>query len=370
MSMQAFVRRPPDGVPLASAAQPRDPGLAQEFHHWPLPAYVWPALEQRYHSIFCSEPHLRIHDGLSEQIGAWVSRESGCIQSVLLYERLGSLARLLNEVFSPAPADLARFTDAAFMHHPELDAVLVHAAAIDGKVPGYWNLAAPVSEDFVLALPTDAGEWMASLSAQTREKLRYHLRRTCRKQPSFTFRTLEAGEIREAQLRTVIDFNRARMEKKGRRFGLGTQEERGLLALMRERGRLHLIEIDGQVRAGLLCTLAGDDIYMHVIAHDPAFDDLRLGLLCCRLAVEDAIARGLRRFHFLWGHYDYKTRLGGRPVVLRRVLLLRSPLSAFRHPRLVAAQLRLNLRARLRAALQRWRQQRMPAKGERGGHVH
>ncbi len=372
MSLPAFARRhtASDGEPATALAGPRDPGLAQEFHHWPLPGYVWPALERRYHSIFCSEPHLRIHGGLSEDIGAWVARDAGCIESILLYQRRGTLARVLNEVFAPAPEELAQFADAAFIHHPELDAVLVHAAALDGSVPGYLSLAAPVSDDFVLALPPTVQQWKAGLSAQTREKLRYHLRRTQRKQPGFRFRTLENSEIEDVHLRTVIDFNRARMEKKGRRFGLGPQEERGLVALMRERGRLHLIEIDGQVRAGLLCTLAGEDIYMHVIAHDPAFDDLRLGLLCCMLAVEDAIARKLHRFHFLWGHYDYKTRLGGRQVTLRRVLLLRSPLAALRHPRLVATCLRAGLMAWLRTAARRWQQRGTSARAGRSGHVH
>lgn len=107
---------------------------------------------------------------------------------------------------------------------------------------------------------------------------------------------------------------------------------------MRERGQLSLIEIDGEIRAGLLCTLSGNEITMHVIAHDPAFDELRLGFLCCALTVQDAIAQGLQRFHFLWGHYDYKTRLGGRRVALSKVLLLRTQFSALHHPQRVLSQ--------------------------------
>lgn len=357
MSMHAFVRRQAasDALPVAALARPRDPGLAREFHTWPLPAYVWPALERRYHSIFCSEPQLRLHDGLSPDIEAWVAREAGCIVSLLLYERQGSVVRVLNEVFAPSADELSQFAAAVFEQYAGVDLVVVHAAAAGPRMPGQTSLSAPVTEDYVLPLPASVDDWLAGLSAQAREKIRYHLRRTRRKQPGFGFRTLAAGDIEDAQLRTVIDFNRARMQKKRRRFGMGPDEEHRLCALMRERGRLSVIEIDGQIRAGLLCTQAGDDIYMHVIAHDPDFDDLRLGFLCCALTIQEAIGQGLKRFHFLWGHYDYKTRLGGRPVMLRRLLLLRSPLAALWHPRLLAALVRARLVAGLRALVARWR---------------
>ena len=57
---------------LRQVPRAREAGLASEFHRWPLPGYIWPALERRYHSIFCSEPQLRIHGGLTSQIEAWV----------------------------------------------------------------------------------------------------------------------------------------------------------------------------------------------------------------------------------------------------------------------------------------------------------
>jgi hypothetical protein len=338
-----------------SLSHPRDPGLSQEFHCWPLPGYVWPALERRYHSIFCSEPHLRICGGLSPAIEAWVWRKEGRIAGLLLFEQRGTVAYVLNEVFIPTGEELAEFASAVFERHPLLTAVQVRGAAIDGKVPLYQSIRAPMSDDFVLTLPASVDAWMTSLSSQTREKLRYHLRRTLRKQPGFRFRTIGGAQIADAQLLRVIDFNRARMRKKGRRFAMGDDEEQGLRRVMRERGQLSLIEIDGEIRAGLLCTLAGRDIYMHVIAHDPDFDDLRLGFLCCVLTIQDAIAQGLARFHFLWGQYDYKTRLGGVRTDLYQLLLLRSPLAMLMHPRRISGLVAARLKAALRERVHGWR---------------
>jgi len=363
MNMPAFIHRDERGRAdpvVARMTRPRDPGPAQEFHRWPLPGYVWQALERRYHSIFCSEPLLRLHGALTHRIEAWVLRREGRIAALLLFERRGRCAWVINEVFDLPADDLDEFAQAVFAHHPALTAVRITAVALEGRTQRYPSMVAPRSDDYVLALPESEDAWLASLSAQTREKIRYHWRRAQRRQPSLCFRSVPAAAIDDAQLRSVIAFNRARMQAKGRRFGMDEQEERRLCALMGERGQLSVIEIDGEIRAGLLCTLAGNDITMHVIAHDPAFDDLRLGFLCCVMTVREAIAQGLQRFHFLWGHYDYKTRLGGRRIELSQVLLLRRRGSALLHPQLVGAQwlcgLRTALLAGLRAIARRYRQ--------------
>jgi hypothetical protein len=67
-----------------------------------------------------------------------------------------------------------------------------------------------------------------------------------------------------------------------------------------------------------------------VIAHDPKFNHVRLGLLCLLRTVEQAIASGAARFNLLWGVGDYKLLFGGTVVALR----------ARRYYRSVAAQVR------------------------------
>ena len=354
MNMHAIARGPaPVRETLAQPQRPLDPGPAQEFHCWPLPGYVWPALERRYHSIFCSEPLLRLNGALTPAIEAWVARRDGRIHAAVLFERSGRSVRVISEAFDLPAETLDEFADAVFAHYPGISAIRLRAVALEGRVRHYPCLVAICSDDYLLSLPASEDAWLASLSAQTREKIRYHWRRTQRRQPGLAFRTLRGGAIEAAQLRSVIAFNRARMQAKGRRFGMDDEDERRLCALMRERGQLSVIEIDGEIRAGLMCTLAGDDITMHVIAHDPAFDDLRLGFLCCVMTIQAAIAQGLQRFHFLWGHYDYKTRLGGHRVELSQVLLLRSRYFALLHPRLIAAQCATGLRALVRRYRQR-----------------
>lgn len=337
------------------ARVPVDPGLSSEFHRWPLPGYLWPALERRSHSIFCTEPHLRIHGALTSDIEAWVLRRDGRITGLWLFRRQGRAARVLNEVASVSVSEVEQFANALFGRYRELDIIELHALHLLAEPPPGderpaahpWQRAS-VSEDFVLALPATIDDWHANLSSRTREKLRQCLRRAQRSEPSLSFRLWNDADISERQVRAVLQMSRARMRAKGRTYGMDAREERRLCALMRERGQLATIEVDGQLRAGLLCTLAGNDVYMHVIAHDPAFDELRLGYLCCVLCIEAAIAQRMHRFHFLWGWYDYKVRLGGKRVTLEHALLWRSRFAACRHPWRFARQLWLGMRAVLR----------------------
>ncbi|MEO0317258.1 MAG: hypothetical protein RL404_935 [Pseudomonadota bacterium] len=383
-----------DALPVR---QPVDPGLSSEFHRWPLPGYLWPALEKHSQSIFCTEPHLRIHGTLTSDIEAWVWRHHGCIAGLWLFRRQGRTARVLNEVASETVSAVMQFADALFARYRELDVIELHALHLlaaspppsskrgwndtaadhqatsppcdgepceqdrggaagdtegegaDSRKPARhpWQRAA-VSEDFVLELPSTIDDWHASLSSRTREKLRQCLRRAQRSEPSLRFRLFHDADISERQVRAVLQMSRARMRAKGRSYGMDAREERRLWTLMRERGLLATIEVDGRMRAGLLCTLAGNDVYMHVIAHDPAFDELRLGYLCCVLCIEAAIAQRRHRFHFLWGWYDYKVRLGGQRRVLEHALLWRSRVAACRHPILFLRQQWLGLRALLR----------------------
>lgn len=319
-------------IDIDHLARAKDPGLATEFHRWPLPDYIWPALERCYHSIYCSEPQLRISGSVTPRIEAWVARRDGSISAVILFDRNQHHVRVLNEVFSLSSQVLSEFADAVFGLYPKLRVIRIRAIKIANLPKPTIGLSTDISDDYRLKLATTKEDWYRSLSARTREKLRYYLRRAQQRAPTFSFRTFSADDINLEQIKQIIQFNRARMQVKGKRFGMSANEQHQLCQLMLERGWLSTIEIDGKPSAGLLCTLAGGDVFMHVIAHDPAHDDLRLGFLCCALTIEEAIAKGYQQFHFLWGRYDYKTRLGGEREVLLQVSLFRDWSACLQQP--------------------------------------
>ena len=323
-------------------------GLAAEFHRWPLPGYIWPALHGLYQSIFCSEPHLRNHDSLGSDLQVWVKRSDGSITGLILFQVKGRVARVINEMHALEAEQLNQFAQALFREYTQVDAICLHAIRIEGDGLTLPLLQSEYSEDYLLSLPDSAEAWRASLSSQTREKIRYHYRRSCRKQPDLSFRQIDGSDMSDTQFDRVLQLSQARMSRKGRSFNMSEREMKCLRAMIRECGQLSVIEIQGEICAGLLCTRLEKSIFMHVIAHDPRHDDLRLGFLCCALTIEAAIASHAEHFHFLWGFYDYKTRLGGQRQSLYRAVVFRSWWHYLSHPLLLAEQMVQRARRKIR----------------------
>jgi hypothetical protein len=239
MSHQTLTGEPSvPAIDIHRLARAKDPGLATEFHRWPLPDYIWPALERCYRSSYCTESQLRISGSLTPRIEAWVARRDGCISAVILFDRYHDHVHVLNEVFVLSEQVLGDFAEAVFGLYPKLHVIHLRAVKIDALPKQYIGLSADISDDYRLKLPASTEQWYRSLSARTREKLRYYLRRAQQRMPTFSFRTLGTNEFNLAQIKKIIQFNRARMQVKGKRFGMSAMEEHQICQIMLERGQL------------------------------------------------------------------------------------------------------------------------------------
>jgi len=133
-------------------------------------------------------------------------------------------------------------------------------------------------------------------------------------------------------VRQIVNLSHDRMKKKGKCFGISSEEESQLCRQMKIVGCLFILKKNDEICAGLLCSVIETDVYLHVLAHDQKFNAMRLGLVCCILTIEHAISQGYKRLHFLWGHYDYKIKMGAKPVELYRLLILKSLSKGLLHP--------------------------------------
>ncbi len=346
---------PPAVIAPEWVSEPREHfGAQYQFISAPFPANVWVVLESLYASVYSSHALLqpRCSEGLSAvPAEAWIERVDGRVSALLLFVCEGPLVRVLNEVLNLPANVIWRFSEAVFANYRQTHLVQLHAIALqtNSTCSSLWSSV--FSEDYVLDLPASHDDWLASLSRQTREKVRYHLRRSFRRQPGLEFTVSSGIKITDAEVRAVLNLNRQRMRQKGKAYGMNEAEEAQLSHQMQQVGMLFALRLDGEICAGLLCSVTGGDVYMHVIAHDPSHDDLRLGLVCCCLAIRHAIDLRLVRFHFLWGHYDYKRRLGGRARPLYRVMVARSYWQLVMHP-IHSARWCLTV---ARDAVRRWR---------------
>jgi len=129
----------------------------------------------------------------------------------------------------------------------------------------------------------------------------------------------------------LIELNRVRMALKGRVSINDEETSARIMELAAARGMVCVIKLDGDIRAGTINYQATDNYFLEVVAHDPAFNDYRLGTLACYLTVCECISRGGQEYHMLWGQDEYKHRLLAKQRDLDHVAIFRSHAAMLMH---------------------------------------
>ena len=298
----------------------------------PVPDLLWNEIERLYSSVFSSRAMLASEKQHGESFSAWVEKSLHQTTNIFLFQKHGCVIHVANEVIHISPATILRFSKKIFESSPDVHFIRFHAVVLASSPQNNRIRDSVFSEDYVLQLPKTKELWMAGLSARAREKLRSYVRRAINEKNGIQFSVYKQSGIEERDVRSVLKLNQLRMQKKGKNYGMTIAEENQLCILMKKSGYVCLLKKNDEICAGLLCSVTGSDLYMHVLAHDPAFDKLRLGLVCCYLTVEHVISQNFKRLHFLWGHYAYKKQLGAKPVNLSRVLVIKNLGLVFLHP--------------------------------------
>ncbi len=146
---------------------------------------------------------------------------------------------------------------------------------------------------------------MSQFGAKTRKNLRYCAKRFQRENPHAEFVIVTRDAIDEATVNGVVGLNHLRMESKGHASGIDTKFATALLALCHSsRRRLHSTRGGCRILGGTLCTRVEAGLSLQVIAHDPGFNHVRLGLLC--------LLKSMIRYRY--GRNRVSFPLGRRPI--------------------------------------------------------
>jgi hypothetical protein len=209
-------------------------------------------------------------------------------------------------------------------------------------------------------LPGSYADYLQNFGSATRKNLRYCGRRLQRESPGVAFRIVHGDELSDDTVAAVVQLNHLRMASKGKASGMDEAYVARLAALSRSHGVGCIATEGSKIVAGTLCTHVGNGRTLHVIAHDPRFNHVRLGLLCLLRTVEEAIGSGATRFNFLWGASDYKVLFGGKVSTLRARRYYRDMSSQL----LAFADMRDCVTQSLRRRLSTWRRTNRRATGE------
>ena len=336
-------------VPRQSGAMQADAGIS--WYENEVPAFVEAELERLYGSLFSSLAHFRIYGG-AEEASTYVVRHDGAPTVVLLFRREPGAVRVINEGIRIEPEEIVRFATQIFGRYPSIARIIWHALDIDRFSCPFPFHRYPCTDDSIVTLPATADEYLAQLGKPTRKNIRRYQRRLVECFPSFHYQISERDQIDERQAQAIIELNRIRRKRKHKTSGIDALEADRMIRLAKEKGFAAVATIDGKVCAGALVFQFGKHYYSRVRAHDPQYDDYRLGLVGGYLLITECIARGGATLHFLAGGEKHKAILQGKHKDLHHLTLYRSRLHYLRES---PAILKSECKVRMRNIVQRAR---------------
>ncbi|MFC7515428.1 GNAT family N-acetyltransferase [Herbaspirillum sp. GCM10030257] len=281
-------------------------------------------LEKLYQNLYSTLAHHRTYGDLSSGVSIYVARRKNEPVAILLLRRDKDTVRVLNEQIRLDAQEVTRFANYIFTTFSSVNIILFHAVEAELKRVDFPCQHFSCTEDIVLELPSSTEAYRSKLGKSTRSYINRYQNKLRRDFPTLRHDVYTHEEIREEHVRAIIAMNRARMADKHRSSYIDDIEAERILNFARKFGMVSVVTIDGRVCAGTINFRIGDNYFLKVIAHDPAFNDYGLGTVCCYLTICECIARGGREYHFLWGRYEYKYRLLGVQRNLDHIALYRS----------------------------------------------
>jgi hypothetical protein len=242
--------------------------------------------------------------------------------AILSYYEQGRQLVVVNRLLRLEDDVLRACTQLMLSAHPRARAVQFDGlySAMDRHGQGTRTFSWATIDCAEVELPRSFEDYMQQFGSATRKNLRYCARRLEREFPTARFEMVAGPAMSHDVVAAVIELNHLRMAAKGKASGMDRAFASHLTALGQAVGVGCVVVEESKVVAGTLCSRIGAGWTLHVIAHDPRFNHLRLGLLCLLRSVQEAIGSGATRFNFLWGASDYKTLFGARirPLHARR----------------------------------------------------
>lgn len=308
----------------SDAHMTRPGNLTITLHEREIPSFVKTEMERLYQNPFSSVAAEHVSN---PDTSTYVVYRDGRPITIFLFLRDRRQVRVLNATIRIGTEDIQRFANYIFDQFKTVAAVSFQSVQLErvdrSSVPlPYQRFNA--SEDIVLALPDTPQAYLQNLGKSTRKYIKYHLNRPKRHFPTYCYTVCEPDQIDERLIQDIIDLNTARMENKHKVSTIDDAQKEWIMTVAKTYGFVGVARIDGKVCAGVICTRIGANYFMHVIAHDPRYDDYRLGTICCYLTICEAVARSGKEFHFLWGQGDYKYRLLGVQRDLDNLTVYRS----------------------------------------------
>jgi hypothetical protein len=301
-----------------------------------IPVYVEKELERIYGNLYSSYRKIK-ENGDLHNVSTYVVHHGGDLETVFLFSRKFGTVTVLNEVIELSEDKIAHFTSTIFSRYPSVNAISFVAIKTELRQLKYPYQKVNYLEDIVVDLPASMDEYHGQLKKNTRRNIKRYSNRLTTNLPAFSYGMYAKEEISEQDVRDIIKLNHIRMSGKNNVSAIRESDTEKMIKMVRECGLICVARNDGKVCAGAISFRVGNNYFLKVLAHDPAYNDYSLGILCCYHIICECINRGGREFHFLWGRYDYKYNLLGVQRDLDYLRIFRSRAHYFLNAHVVAS---------------------------------
>jgi hypothetical protein len=288
-----------------------------------IPPYVEHEIERIYGNFFSTLEQFR-ESGRIKDASTYVVFSGEKISTIFLFSIVENEVRVLNEVIKVSQNEVDQFSNYIFSTYGSVDVILFHAIDTDVTPSHRPYQRINCLEDIVLTLPHIPDEYYNNLGKSTRKTIKGYTNKLMRDFPTFENKTYVKTEADEQLIRTIIEFNRARMLSTGKVSAFDEEAIKHIIHFVHVYGMICVATINGKICAGSISYRVGDNYFMHVSAHDSQYDSYRLGVLFRYLTICECIRRGGKECHFLWGRQDFKFSLLGIQRDLHDLVLYRS----------------------------------------------
>lgn len=290
---------------------------------YPFPAELDEEIGKLYKNVFCSLSNIKYSSDINA-ISVYIASSNSTAEQIMLFERRGASIVVMNEIFAVPANELLTFVKRIFANIADVKMVTFPSVRTNSNMEGFPIQRYSSTEDIVLKLPKSAEEYLQLLGKNTRETVRRFQRRIAKLCPAIEFVFLENEQITSLHVEKLVELNCLRIEGKNQRPSHTAESIDWLLRIAKKYGVMLIAKQNERICGGVICTNVGSSFFMHIIAHDREFDDVRMGKICCYLSICNAIKRGGSEYHMLSGDYDYKYKFLGEKQEFDRINIYRS----------------------------------------------
>ncbi|MEO9893718.1 GNAT family N-acetyltransferase [Aurantibacter sp.] len=282
-----------------------------------------PELERLYESSYAVTAFGNISYGEQKKYTFSVLNEKEQVTDVILFGTNKNKVEVINQLCSIDDSVLNMFSKTVFENFNNIRKISFQKQYAKINSEEYHSYATEMNDDYIIDLPENIATYRSLLGKNIKRNINSSINRLKRDFADFEITFYEKENVPVSIIEKAFELNQLRMKKKGKASLQNAEMNRRMIERVKAHGLVSSICVEGRVASVIVNTIVGGHLYFHIISHDPKYDYYRLGQVNLYLTIKHFLEQGGKKFHLLWGEYDYKYQFKGEKHLLYSYDLLR-----------------------------------------------